>query len=121
MSRVGFEVPPDALGTTSDGRSWKILNPLAQNGNALFAVVADWCGHCQELKRQIKEAQNMSPFPFFYMNGDKDDRHRLQTNRMNIEGFPTMYTVALGGQLVEYNGGRDARSLARAFGRPTMW
>ncbi len=115
----GVEVPPDAIGKTN--RGWAITNPIAANGGALFAITAPWCGHCQQLKQQVREAQYQRPFDFFFMDGDKSQAHKLQTNRMGVEGFPTLYRVETGGQLVEYNGGRDVKSLAQNFSKYRMW
>jgi len=81
----------------------------------MFAVVADWCGHCRTLKATVPQSQLLMPFDFFYMNGDKTQEHRDKTERMGVHGFPTIYYINRDGVLQEYTGGRSANDLARVF------
>jgi thioredoxin-like negative regulator of GroEL len=111
---MSTELSPNAVQRDSSG-SWRISHPSAHPGGALFAVVAPWCGHCSNLKKNIAQAQSVQPFNFFFLDGDKTDINRTKTNEMGIQGFPTIYYVAKDGILKEYNGGRSAEALARNF------
>lgn len=113
---MATEIAPNALQKGPDGR-WRIVHPSAHPGGALFAVTAPWCGHCQNLKKNVTQAQLVQPFDFFYLDGDQSDSHRAKIEQMGIQGFPTMYYVGKDGILKEYNGGRHPEALARSFSK----
>lgn len=81
-------------------------------GGGLFAVVADWCGFCKSLKKNVDEAQKIRSFDFYFLDADKS---RAKVQEMGVPGFPMMYTIGKGGQLTEYNGGRNVKDLTENF------
>lgn len=93
---------------------WQLVSPLAQSGGGLFAVTADWCSHCAQLKKTVPKAQEMNMFNFFWMDGDK---HQAKAQEMDIQGFPSIYYIGRNGILHTYNGGRSAEQLAQVFHR----
>lgn len=109
------EILPNSLRFT-DGR-WQLTSPLTHAGGGLFAVTADWCMHCSELKKAVPQAQQLNSFDFFWMDGDKSPHHQRKTQEMGIEGFPTLYTIKKDGFLESYEGGRSAQDLASNFSK----
>lgn len=110
---VGTEVGPDAV-QMMNGR-WTILSPKAYPG-AMFAVTADFCGHCHNLKRSVGQAQRYKDIPFLFMDATRSSNARDKVLMMGIEGFPTIYKVGRAGRLEPYEGSRDPRTLIEAFG-----
>lgn len=94
-----------------------ILNhPFAQTGGALFAITADWCGHCVTLKSDVLKAQKIKPFKFFFFDGGKDDfKTKAKINEIGVSGFPSLFKVHKGGLLTPYNGPRNPMALAATF------
>jgi len=110
---TSVEVSPDTI-QYRNGR-WQFVHPVAHSGGALFAVTAEWCGHCNALKRSVPQAQKLSLFDFFWLDGDKSPAHQQKAQQMGIEGFPSMYFIERNGYLTPYNGGRSPEQLARVF------
>jgi thiol-disulfide isomerase/thioredoxin len=80
------------------------------NLGGLFAITADWCGHCKKLHADVKKAQKITKFDFFYLDGDKD---REVMSKLKFNGFPTLFLVDKSGRLQTYGDRpRDARSIA---------
>lgn len=110
------EILPSAV-QNRNGR-WQINHPALHAGGALFAITAEWCPHCTQLKGAIvPQAQRFNPFLFFWMDGDKTDAARTKTQQMGIQGFPTIYYVGKNGYLQQYDGDRSPQQLARVFHR----
>ena len=63
MSSV--EIRPETL-QQFDGR-WFLNNDMARPGGGMFAIVADFCGHCRVLKDNVQRAQRNRPFDFFFL------------------------------------------------------
>ena len=90
---------------------------LKDAGNGLFAIVSDYCGHCNVLKKNVVEAQKTGTLNFYFLNGDADDAETKALLRgLNVEGFPDMYSVHPTGSLVSYDGPRDPQALIQSFG-----
>ena len=113
MNPVSTEVSPEILQKTKDG--WRIAAPSAQPGGGMFAVVADWCGHCKTLKSTVAQAQRNKPFDFFYMTGDKTNDHKTKSQQLGVEGFPTTYFIGRNGVLFPYNGARSVPAFNELF------
>lgn len=109
----GIEVRSNLL-TQSNNGQWVLQVPQSHRGGGLFAITADFCSHCQSLKKNVQEAQHRTSFDYFYLDGASQSNKQL-LSQMNIEGFPTMYNINRNGILTEYNGGRNVESLAQTF------
>ena len=103
---IAIEITPELI--SKKGNDWHLNVPMAHSGRAMFAVIADWCHYCKELKKNVTEAQQTARFPFFHMDGDKNGTF-AQT--MGVRGYPTIFHVGRDGLLTRYNGGRDKDSL----------
>lgn len=113
----GIEVQPDLLQKNSKNQ-WILNSDMARSGGGLFAVVAEWCGHCTHLKTAIREAQKINAFSFFYLDGGNVSKsHRAKLEEMQIDGFPTVFYVGRDGVLTLYNGKRSPEALAQVFHR----
>lgn len=113
MNSLSIEISPELI--KRNEKTWKLDIPMAQTGGAMFAITADWCSHCKELKKTVSEAQRNKPFDFFYMTADKTKNHSNKVNEMGVEGFPTTYFVGRGGNLYTYEGERSIRAFNELF------
>jgi hypothetical protein len=111
----GISVAENLLTSPDGGTTWYLTVPAAASGGGLFSVVAPWCHYCTQLKNNVKRAQKIRPFHFFYMVGDATPGNILKTRQMKIPGFPMMYKIEKDGKLTEYNGGRSVDDLIENF------
>ena len=112
--------PDEVLPKTVQMRNgrWQLNHTKAHPGGGLFAVTAEWCPHCVQLKNQVvPKAKELNSFNFFWMDGDKTEDARTKSQQLNIEGFPTLYRIERDGYLTEYNGDRSPSGLAQSFHR----
>ena len=77
---------------------------------SMVAIVADWCGHCKALKKSVELANQISPFPAYYVDSAKIDRQKLESM-----GFPTIFVVKYDGSLERYERSRAPQDLAAFF------
>lgn len=109
----GVEIHPNVIMGSSDR---PILGtPMAKAGGGLFAITAEWCGYCKKLKNSVKQARTVQPFDFFWMDGDKTPAHKKKSTDLKVQGFPTVYYIDRGGQLLPYKGGREPGDLVHIF------
>lgn len=86
---------------------WYLTIPASQNGNAMFVIEADWCGHCQRLGKTLYDAGRIIQFPVYNLEAIDDPDTTSKLSEMKVKGFPTVFLVQRGGLLVEYRGGRS--------------
>lgn len=85
----------------------KLIKKMMKDNDKIVTIfMADWCGHCKNLKE--------SKFPEKLVSNGIDviissDKHRL-TRDMKIQAFPTIFFVK-GGRNIHYNGDRDPDTL----------
>lgn len=89
------------------------VKPFRRNstGPALLFVKAEWCGHCQEAKPQLRKAAAIlgSVLPVYEVDSDK---HADVVEKLNIRGFPTIFFRFADGSLKEYKGARQGQKIA---------
>lgn len=96
---------------TQAGRFF-LMPTLASQGNTLFVIGAPWCGHCHRLSQTLRTATQRYGLNVMYMIGDESAESSRVMRAMNATGFPTIFNVLPGGQLVRYEGPRTAEALA---------
>jgi len=106
---MSFEINAKSL--LKNGSSWYLQGGVKGD---LLSVTAKWCGHCTVLKQNVLVAQKTKRFSFYNLDGDNN---RTQAQLMGVHGYPTMFKVIQGGQLVPYTGDRSVMSLVSNFGR----
>jgi thiol:disulfide interchange protein len=109
----GIEVHPNVVRGPPERP--QLHAPFAKAGGGLFAITADWCGHCKTLKANVKNARTIQPFDFYWMDGDKTAAHQAKASELKVQGFPTLYYIERDGQLMPYTGGRGAEDLVHIF------
>jgi thiol-disulfide isomerase/thioredoxin len=107
MIRNAVKISPEHLMT--QGRKWYLPTSL-QNGAALFVFVASWCGHCQRLSETLNEISREYPLTVFVME-DSDPYTSLVMRRLGVSGFPSIFKIRVGGELVPYTGPRTKEGL----------
>jgi thiol-disulfide isomerase/thioredoxin len=109
----GIEIHPNVIMGSPDRPV--LGTPMAKTGGGLFAITAEWCGYCKKLKNSVQQARGVQPFDFFWMDGDKSPAHKKKAVDMKVEGFPTLYYIERGGQILPYTGGREPSDLVHVF------
>ena len=89
-----------------------VRSPMARPGS-MIAIIADWCGHCKNLKKSVALATQRYPFPYFWVDSAEAGPNKLDS--IGVQGFPTIFRVAADGSLEKYEGSREATALAQAF------
>jgi hypothetical protein len=109
------EVTPDLI-QFKNGQL--IFTPaLAHSGGGALGVGTEWCGYCNQLKKNVPMGQRLRPFDFFWLDAEKTAAHKAKVQQLGIRGYPTIYSIGRGGVLTEYEGGRTPEQLARNFSR----
>ena len=103
----------DSSSLQKNGDDWYINHSLISGKFGIFAVVADWCGHCKSLKQEIKKAQSESAFNFMMLDGDKKSNEPIM-KRMGVTGFPTVFIYDTTGHLYDFSG-RKAKDFISVF------
>jgi thiol-disulfide isomerase/thioredoxin len=112
MTGVSEELKPDDV---LDRRS---RPRLRRHKPGVFAVVADWCGHCQSFKKRVAEAQSKSDLHFHYVKAGSTPKDHAFMQEMDISGIPAVYTVDPDGYITKWDGATDVGSLIQAGGAP---
>ncbi len=112
------EVIPNTI-TTRNGQL-ALDTGLAKPGD-MFAVTAEWCGHCTNLKKNVEAAQRLGKFTFFNFTGDASPAHQQAAKQLGVRGFPTVFKVKPYGLLERYEGPRHPEAIASTFSRTTSW
>lgn len=79
---------------------------------SMIEFYAPWCGHCKELKPKYEKAAKLlkeavPSVPLAKVNADK---HKKLGEKMNIEGFPTIFFFNKGVKK-DFNGKRSAKGI----------
>jgi thiol-disulfide isomerase/thioredoxin len=82
----------------------------------LYFVYATWCPHCKGVLPAMKELAAKSPVD---IDGKKvavvlvesEEKEKIASLPMKIEGFPTFFLKKADGTVREYNGEREAAAL----------
>jgi thiol-disulfide isomerase/thioredoxin len=86
-------------------------------------VYAEWCGHCKALRpiwKQMKKILPMHLVEYEEVNSNKQDEHIAKINHKygvsmtHPQGYPYIFKIT-GGQVHEYTGNRDAKTMAVWF------
>lgn len=105
---MNFQV--DSSSIIKNGANWYLHGG---NRGDLFAVTAEWCGHCKHLKENVALAQKQKRFGFYNLDGDANSK---LTQLMGIHGYPTCFKIEQGGKLTPYTGDRSTETLVKEFG-----
>ncbi len=129
-STMGRLLPP--IDITSESQLSELDKRINSRLKTLFAVLADWCGHCQRLKPVLDEVEK-DPNRSIQMVRIRDDvfpKSRYSSEK--IEGYPTLMLIDEKGSVVKfknsngevtnsipnYNDKESLRTLVRTAGRP---
>lgn len=118
LYNLGTKVSPNSVVEHRGNFYMTIPNAVGRRG--LFTVAVDWCGHCKQLAENIKEARIVNPFPSYYVVGDENPASKRLTQRLGIEGFPSMFIIERDGRLTPYNGSRLPQAINTAI-RSNSW
>ncbi|KAM0855528.1 hypothetical protein ACQ4PT_049714 [Festuca glaucescens] len=86
----------------------KVLNA---NGVVLVEFYAPWCGHCKQLTPTWEKAAGVLKGVATIAALDAD-AHKELAQQYGIQGFPTIKVFLPGKPPVNYEGGRDVKSIA---------
>uniref|UniRef100_A0ACD5XWG4 Uncharacterized protein n=1 Tax=Avena sativa TaxID=4498 RepID=A0ACD5XWG4_AVESA len=86
----------------------KVLNA---NGVVLVEFYAPWCGHCKQLTPIWEKAAGVLKGVATIAALDAD-AHKELAQQYGIQGFPTIKVFLPGKPPVDYQGGRDVKSIA---------
>ena len=91
------------------------FNNQVKKKSALIFVLADWCGHCQHFKPEVKNyIEYMSNSNNNGIIGLFNDNTLKQANNMpNINGFPSVFSMRNGMKHQDYNGERTKEGLIK--------
>jgi thiol-disulfide isomerase/thioredoxin len=109
MIHNAIKVIPNQL-LQQGGKFYLPTATFNQSAANFFVIVADWCGHCKRLAQTLNELQEHYPIDVYYMS-DKDPYTPMVMDKMGVRGFPSVFKIRSGGELVPYNGPRDAAGL----------
>jgi hypothetical protein len=89
--------------------------------NALLIVKANWCGHCQQMKKKWEHLSNLYPKKFLTLESTHESKGVAPIiGNLQVKGFPTIFYVVTDGKNgkigQQYNGARDVCSLMKAVG-----
>lgn len=89
----------------------KQFNPNVA-GPAVLFVKADWCGHCQSAKPEVRaaSAQLGARVPIYEVDSERDAG---TIKGLGVEGFPTIIFLSAQGRLSKYTGARTASAIAQ--------
>jgi thiol-disulfide isomerase/thioredoxin len=95
----------------SNGKSY--LNNKDYKGKPmLIKFYAPWCPHCTKLKPTLKSLGKKFKDKGLIVGAVNCDNQNIK-NKVNIEGFPTIFLVKRGsGRLVEYTNPNDLNSIS---------
>ncbi len=78
---------------------------------AVVFVKADWCPHCHSMAPHMKRAQKMlgSTMPVYVVDADANQN---VVQQLGVQGFPTVFVIGADRRKREYDGPREAKSIA---------
>lgn len=116
MIKNAHKVTPNQL-LTQGGRFYLPSTSLDHSVVKLFVFVAEWCGHCRRLAQTLNDLTDAyarsgrsPPFTVYVME-DSDPFTSNVMEKMGVTGFPSIYKILSGGELIPYKGPRDAKGL----------
>jgi thiol:disulfide interchange protein len=91
----------------------KLKDYLKDKDSVLVAILAPWCGHCKNMKKQ-NLLQDVSEQEFVVELDDKHTDAKDVMKAVDSKGFPTL-CIYTQGDFFPYEGARDADSIKEAF------
>lgn len=85
-------------------------------------IYADWCFHCKQMKPAWetlkRKMQKLTNKPFEFVEIESQDKMKLAKfekthGKVQVDGYPTLFSKKIGGPIVLYGGNRDLASLER--------
>jgi len=84
----------------------------------LLLCVAEWCGYCQQLKRELEKLDDEILQAFVFMSLEETDAMaKPLLEQLGVNGFPTIFFIRENGivEKVAYEGERSAVALRDAL------
>ena len=85
----------------------------ASSSEGITFLLADWCGHCQQLKNS-GEIKKLSSMVNVVVHDDKHKRTRELMKEFESNGFPTII-IRKGSKKLKHNGSRTADAIYNAY------
>eukprot|EP00178_Gracilaria_changii_P027606 TRINITY_DN894_c0_g1_i1.p1 TRINITY_DN894_c0_g1~~TRINITY_DN894_c0_g1_i1.p1 ORF type:complete len:519 (-),score=120.60 TRINITY_DN894_c0_g1_i1:1872-3428(-) len=92
---------------------------IAKEPLVFIKFFAPWCGHCQSMSGDFKEAAAEMKGKAILADVDATEEDEL-VQKYKIEGFPTLKLFSNGVELTDYNGARDKESMIKFIERATL-
>ena len=83
---------------------------------AVIAFMADFCGHCKNMKPDFFEAAAAVPGVYWVDASDDKEANQLVED-LGIQGFPSVLFFEKGVKIDEYKGARKAGAFKSAFSK----
>lgn len=94
-----------------------IKHPSLTGKKGMVMFKAEWCGHCQRAKPEMKKVSNIlgSSFPVCMIDCDENPK---AAKMAGIEGYPTIKFVDAKGKITgDYNGERSHSEIIKTICR----
>lgn len=82
-----------------------VTSKTTLKGPAVLFVKAEWCGHCQNTKPEIRKAGDIlgTVLPIYTIDGDKDKEKpffkQLKRAGLKVDGYPTIAFLNAAGKV----------------------
>jgi protein disulfide-isomerase A6 len=87
---------------------------IGVNKPFLIAIVANWCGHCKNLKPTWEQLATEYPMSFLTVEATDKDGEKV-AQMLGAKGFPTILCGDASGKITgPHQGGRDRNSLLKS-------
>ncbi len=81
----------------------------------MLFVGAKWCGHCVSFKPEYEKFASITGNDYVLYHLDEAVAGKTVLERMGIQGFPSLFTMAASGELTRYTSDRDLFTLTKEF------
>jgi len=92
----------------------KIIHPDFKGKYGMFIVVADWCHFCRMMKEPWIQFRKIAGDDFIIASVDSVKYPKL-SQKLNVTGFPTIFSVNSKGKYSKYTGSRDIFELTNVL------